>query len=106
MGLTQEALSGQIGITQKQISAIERGDVTRLELATLWKLCMFFKCSPNDLLTLQNPEEAGSIKDARRLIAKAKARAKEAPVQDRTVIWNRFEKVRQAIAESVPESEA
>jgi DNA-binding Xre family transcriptional regulator len=105
-GLTQVALSSQIDITQKQISAIERGDVTRLELATIWKICMFFNCTPNDLLSIQKPEESSDIRDARRLIANAKARAKKSPTTDRTAIMNRFDQVRKAIAERVQEGGA
>ena len=52
-GFTQEALSEQVSLESKTLSAVERGNVG-ISLTTLVKLCDVLKVSPNVILCEQS----------------------------------------------------
>ncbi|MEM6614572.1 MAG: helix-turn-helix domain-containing protein, partial [Cyanobacteria bacterium P01_C01_bin.72] len=52
MGVQSE-LSRQTGITQKQLSALETGKTKGITFEILAKLCLFFDCTTNKLLQLE-----------------------------------------------------
>jgi DNA-binding Xre family transcriptional regulator len=58
--ITQAELAEQTGISQQQLGELECGQASGIEFETLAKLCTFFHCTPNDLLTLEESDKAGS----------------------------------------------
>jgi len=87
--LTQSELSKRTGITQKQLSALERGKAKGIEFGTLAKLCAFFDCSAADLLAIEfepdlyappTPEE---LAKAHEIISRAMAHVQSRPVLSR-----------------------
>lgn len=51
MGVTQEELSGKVGVSRQTIIAIEKGNYTPSVLLAL-KLARFFKTSVDDIFSL------------------------------------------------------
>lgn len=99
--ITQSELSRLTGITQKQLSALERGETSKIDFVTLEKLCTFFQCTPNDLITLEKPSESEELAEADRLIELGLSRAIEARKKSPEDIWARFDAVRAKLAGSV-----
>lgn len=51
--ITQAELARRTGISQKQLSALERGKTRGIDFSTLERLCDFFRCTPNELLPVE-----------------------------------------------------
>ncbi len=104
--ITQTELSRQTGITQKQLSALETGKTKGITFETLAKLCLFFSCTPNELLQLEEvteiddspTEEELSLADE--IIARGLNRAIKSPPREASEIWAEFDTVRAKLANS------
>lgn len=102
--ISQSELSRQTGITQKQLSALEAGKTKGITFDTLTKLCMFFSCTPNELLELEPeteaepPTTAEELANADETISRGLKRAMEAPKRSAEEIWAEFDAVRARIA--------
>lgn len=102
--ISQSELSRQTGITQKQLSALEAGKTKGITFDTLTKLCMFFSCTPNELLELELETEADppltveELANADEIISRGLKRAMEAPKRPAEEIWTEFDTVRAKIA--------
>lgn len=101
--ISQSELSRQTGITQKQLSALEAGKTKGITFDTLTKLCMFFSCTPNDLLELEPETEADpsptvELDKADEIISRGLTRAMEASKRPAKEIWAEFDAVRARIA--------
>lgn len=99
--ISQSELSRRTGITQKQLSALEAGKTKAIAFDTLTKLCMFFSCTPNELLELEpepDPPTVEELAKADELISRGITRAIEAPVRPVEEIWAEFDAVRAKIA--------
>ncbi len=57
MSLTE--LSEKVGITLANLSILKRGKAKAIRFSTLIALCEALKCTPGDLLELEDPEESG-----------------------------------------------
>ncbi|WP_017721704.1 helix-turn-helix domain-containing protein [Kamptonema formosum] len=99
------------GIAENQLSDLESGEAQAIEFGTLAKLCLFFKCTPNDLLALEaEPEDsdgptADELAKADEIIKRAFARAEAMPPRPPEEIWTSFEATLDRIAEELPKSE-
>lgn len=104
--LSQRRISQATGITQKTLSALETGTSRGIEFNTLLKLCTFLRCTPNDLLVIEDePEEIEPVSQealskADELIAKGLKMAMAVPIQTPEEIWAEFENVRSRIQAS------
>ena len=58
-GLTQEQLHRLSGVARANISNLERGETSRVDINTLERLCRALSCTPGDLLELAEEGEAG-----------------------------------------------
>jgi DNA-binding Xre family transcriptional regulator len=101
--ISQSELSRQTGITQKQLSALEAGKTKGITFDTLTKLCMFFSCTPNELLELEpetetDPPTVEELANADKIISRGLKRAMEAPQRPTEEIWAEFDAVRARIA--------
>ena len=98
--ISQSEVSRQTGITQKQLSALEAGKTKGITFDTLAKLCVFFSCTPNDLLEIEEelPPTAEQIAEAVEIIARGLARAIQAPKRSADDIWAEFDAVRARVA--------
>ena len=98
--ISQSELSRRTGITQKQLSALEAGKTKAITFETLTKLCMFFSCTPNDLLQIEEelPPTAQELAEADDIIARGLACAMQAPQRSADEIWAEFDAVRARIA--------
>lgn len=102
--ISQSELSRRTGITQKQLSVLEAGKTKAITFDTLAKLCMFFSCTPNDLLELEPetetdpPPTVEELAKADEIISRGIARAMEAPKRPAEEIWAEFDAVRARIA--------
>ena len=102
--ISQSELSRQTGITQKQLSALETGKTKGITFETLAKLCLFFDCTPNELLQLEEvaeidtspTEEELSLADE--IIARGLSRAMKSPQRSASEIWAEFDTVRAKLA--------
>ncbi len=104
--LTQREVAEATGLTQKTISALETGTSKGVEFSTIAKLCDFLKCSPNDLLVLEDeiediPVSRKSLQKADELIARGLRRAMNAPTQSAEELWAEFDAVREKIQAQV-----
>lgn len=98
--ISQVELSKQTGISQKQLSALERGQTKGIDFSTLAKLCLFFGCTPNDLLTVEVPSEQ-EVSLARDIVARGLARAQATPARRPEEVWADFNAACDAVARSV-----
>lgn len=102
--ISQSELSRKTGITQKQLSALEAGKTKGITFGTLAKLCMFFSCTPNDLLQLEletqadTPPTTEELSLADEIISRGLTRAMAAPKRPAQEIWTEFDAVRARIA--------
>lgn len=101
--ISQSELSRRTGITQKQLSALEAGKTKAITFDTLTKLCMFFSCTPNELLELEPetetvPPTVEELAKADEIIFCGLTRAIEAPARPAEEIWAEFDAVRARIA--------
>jgi len=104
--LSQRDVAEATGLTQKTISALETGTSKGVEFSTIAKLCDFLKCSPNDLLVLEDeiediPVSRKSLQKADELIARGLRRAMNAPAQSAEELWAEFDAVREKIQAQV-----
>ncbi|MCC7531055.1 MAG: helix-turn-helix transcriptional regulator [Candidatus Melainabacteria bacterium] len=104
--LTQREVAEATGLSQKTISALETGASKGVEFSTIAKLCDYLKCSPNDLLVLEEeveyiPVSQKSLTKADKIIARGLRRAMEAPPRSAEEIWADFDKVRAKIQAQV-----
>ena len=104
--ISQSELSKQTGITQKQLSALETGKTKGITFETLAKLCLFFSCTPNELLQLEEisktdtlPTEA-ELSLADQIISRGLNRAMKRPQRSASEIWQEFDAVRARLANS------
>ena len=58
--VSQNTIAEATGIGQKTISGLETGASQGIEFRTLEKLCNYLKCTPGDLLILEEDEVADS----------------------------------------------
>jgi len=108
--LTQREVAEATGLSQKTISALETGASQGVEFSTIAKLCDFLKCSPNDLLVLEEeveyiPVSRKSLQKADELIARGLKRAMNAPAQSAEELWAEFDAVREKINAQVQAAE-
>jgi putative transcriptional regulator len=100
--ISQSELSKQTGITQKQLSALETGKTKGINFETLAKLCLFFSCTPSDLLQLEPEIEekptAEELAKADEIISCGLNRAIKSPKRSSEEIWSDFEAIRTKIA--------
>ena len=73
-----------------------------LEIARVARLCQFLKCTPNDLLVLEEeivdePPSKESLKKADDIIARGLQRAMSAPQKTPEEIWSAFDALREKI---------
>jgi len=107
--LTQREVSLGTGLSQKTLSALETGTSKGVEFATVARLCQFLKCTPNDLLVLEDeivdvkPSEE-SLKKADDIIARGLRRAMDAPEQTPEEIWSAFDALREKIQGQVQDA--
>jgi putative transcriptional regulator len=103
--LSQREIAEATGISQKTLSSLESGNTKGIDFNTLVNLCDYLKCSPNDLLVIEEePDETplskNVLKDADKLIAKALTRAMDAPLETPEQVWARFDALRTRMAAS------
>lgn len=104
--ISQLELSRQTGITQKQLSALETGKTKGITFETLAKLCLFFSCTPSELLQLEEEAEIDSssteeeLSLADEIIVRGLNRAMSSPRRPTSEIWAEFDAVRLKIANS------
>lgn len=108
--VSQKAVSDATGIGQKTLSALETGASKGIEFNTLLKLCLYFNCSPSDLLIIEDEitEEMRVSDESRRkakdLVARGLLAAMEAPVSPEKV-WAEFDAVRTRIQNEAEQSQ-
>lgn len=108
--ISQVELAQKTGITQKQISALESGNTQGIKFATLVKLCSFFNCTPNDLLSLEPAVKltaqpsASHYKKAQALIARGLQEVMTDGPRTPEQIWTSYEAVREKIADDYERS--
>lgn len=100
--LTQREVALATGLSQKTLSALETGASKGVEFSTVARLCQFLKCSPNDLLVLEEeiidkPPSKESLEKADDIIARGLQRAMLAPQQTPEEIWSAFDALREKI---------
>jgi DNA-binding Xre family transcriptional regulator len=99
--LSQREISQATGIGQKTLSALETGATNGIDFNTLIKLCNFFRCTPSDILVIEDepeilpPPKPESLKKAEELIARGLKAAMEAAPQTPAEIWAEFDAVRE-----------
>jgi DNA-binding Xre family transcriptional regulator len=98
--LTQREVALATGLSQKTLSALETGSSKGVEFSTIARLCQFLKCSPNDLLVLEEeiidtPPSTSSLEKANAIIARGLKRAMETPQQTPEEIWSAFDALRE-----------
>lgn len=54
--LSRYELAKRIGITYPTVTRLYNGDTTSIRLDILENLCKEFKCTPNDILTSDDPQ--------------------------------------------------
>jgi putative transcriptional regulator len=60
--MSQAQLAERSGLSKTTISNLESGRLTRIELATIAKLCDALACTPNDLFELPPPSKRELVK--------------------------------------------
>jgi putative transcriptional regulator len=100
--LTQREVALGTGLSQKTLSALETGSSKGVEFSTIARLCQFLKCSPNDLLVIEEeivdtPPSTSSLEKANAIIARGLKRAMETPQQTPEEIWSAFDALREKI---------
>ena len=109
--ISQSELSRQTGITQKQLSALETGKTKGITFETLAKLCLFFSCTPNELLQLEEVTEIDKspteeeLSLANEIIARGLNRAMNSPQRSTSEIWAEFDAVRAKLANFAAEQD-
>lgn len=108
--LTQRDIAQATGLSQKTLSALETGASKGIDFATLAKLCDFLRCTPNDLLIVEEEIEdlqpsADSMAKAEEIIARGLKKAMQAPEQTPEEIWAEFELLRKKMQAQAQESE-
>lgn len=109
--LTQREVSLATGLSQKTLSALETGASKGVEFSTLARLCQFLKCTPDDLLLLEDEIEdiipsKESIAKAKDIVSKGLLRSMNAPAQSPEEIWAEFDALRSKMAASQQEERA
>lgn len=100
--LTQREVALATGLSQKTLSALETGSSKGVEFSTIARLCQFLKCSPNDLLVIEEeiidtPPSASSLEKANSIIARGLKRAMETPQQTPEEIWSAYDALQEKI---------
>ena len=100
--LTQREVALATGLSQKTLSALETGSSKGVEFSTIARLCQFLKCSPNDLLVIEEeiidtPPSTSSLEKANSIIARGLKRAMETPQQTPEEIWSAFDALQEKI---------
>ncbi|MDZ4835412.1 MAG: helix-turn-helix transcriptional regulator [Candidatus Melainabacteria bacterium] len=108
--ISQRTISEATGIGQKTLSALETGASKGIEFNTMVRLCEFFKCTPNDLFTIEDepdttPPSLESLAKADALIGIALQNAMQAPKQTSQEIWAEFDALRARLQASKPPAE-
>lgn len=108
--LTQRDIAQATGLSQKTLSALETGASKGIDFATLAKLCDFLKCTPNELLLVEEEVEdvqpsADSLAKAEEIIARGLKKAMQAPEQTPEEIWAEFDSLRKKMQGQAQESE-
>jgi len=104
--ISQSELSRQTGITQKQLSALETGKTKGITFETLAKLCLFFDCTPNELLQLEKVAEIETsptkeeLSLADEIIERGLRRAMNSLQRPTSEVWAEFDAVRVKLANS------
>ncbi|MEZ4537003.1 MAG: helix-turn-helix transcriptional regulator [Cyanobacteriota/Melainabacteria group bacterium] len=97
--LSQKTVSEATGIGQKTLSALETGSSKGIEFNTLIKLCTFFRCTPSDLLIIEEdvddkPLSEESRQRAKHLVARGLETAMRSSMNDPEKVWAEFDSVR------------
>lgn len=103
--LSQRIVSEATGIAQKTLSALETGATKGIDFSTLAKLCAYFNCTPNDLLSLEAPVDwsqpsPAALTKADELIAKGLELAIKAPGMPTSKLWAEFDKACEQVRNS------
>lgn len=99
---TQREIALSTGLSQKTLSALETGASKGIEFSTISKLCDFLKCTPNDLLVLEEeiidePPSQETLNKAREIVVRGLQKAMDAPKQTPEEIWLKFDILREKI---------
>lgn len=97
--ISQKAVSEATGIGQKTLSSLETGASKGIEFNTLLRLCLFFNCTPSDLLLIEESAEEKPVEDesrrkAKDLVARGLLAAMEAPSTNPEQVWAAFDAAR------------
>ena len=108
--LTQRDVAQATGLSQKTLSSLETGASKGIDFATLAKLCDFLKCTPNELLLVEEELEdvqpsADSMAKADEIIARGLKKAMQTPEQTPEEIWIEFEALRKKMQGQAQESQ-
>lgn len=103
--ISQKAVSEATGIGQKTLSALETGASKGIEFNTLLQLCIFFNCTPSDLLIVEEEPQDEPISDesrqkAKDLVARGLQAAMQAAPLNPDQIWAEFDAVRARMQEA------
>jgi len=103
--LSQKAVSDATGIGQKTLSALETGASQGIEFNTLLKLCIFFNCSPSELLVIEDEPQEAPVSDesrqkAKLLVAEGLKAAMQAPPATPEQVWAEFDAARARVQQA------
>ena len=104
--LTQKEVAQATGIGQKTLSALETGASQGIEFNTLIKLCTFFRCTPSELLLIEEepeniPPSLEALNRADGLITRGLKAAMEAPEQNSNEVWAEFDAMRDRLKNTI-----
>lgn len=103
--ISQKTVSEATGIGQKTISALETGASKGIEFNTLLKLCVFFNCTPSELLVIEEelpsqPISNKSRKKAKDIVARGLSAALQAKKTTPEQVWAEFDAIQTKLQKS------
>ena len=109
--ISQKTVSEATGIGQKTLSALETGASKGIEFNTLLKLCVFFNCTPSDILVVEEESREEPVSDASRqrakeLVARGLQAAMQADSASPEQVWDEFDAVRARMQEAAERNKA
>ena len=63
MGLTQAEFAAMVGISEEEVSLIERGKLSDVKLSTVQKVAAMTGLTVSELLSVETTEESGLVGD-------------------------------------------
>lgn len=61
MGLTQAEFAAMVGISEEEVSLIEREKLTDVKLSTLQKVAALTRLTVSELLSIETADESGLV---------------------------------------------